>query len=249
MTMHRVMGLGLVVVAAVPLASLVGGCAPTDVSCEDLATCPHQMPNSDAGSDGQVDGGPGPSDDGADVGTLDTNASADVVRDGSDVEATCNSMLAPNESPCLNEKIALFVSPNGNDQTANAGQKSFAFKTIAAALAAVKAGPKRIYLCDDGRGYSEQLSIDAAADATLDGVALYGGFDCATWSYATTRRTKINAPPIAVVPPSGTPPSSTALAVKGVVGGIKLADIELGVGNSILPGGSSIGVVVDTSTN
>src|SRR5258708_15444632 len=111
MTMHRVMGLGLVVIAAVPLASLVGGCAPTDVSCEDLATCPHPMPNADGGPDGQADGGPSVSDDGADAATLDINAPGDAPRDGSDVETNCNSMLPPNESPCLNQKIPLFLSP------------------------------------------------------------------------------------------------------------------------------------------
>lgn len=248
--MHRLSYLGVMGISVVPFASWLGGCAPS-VDCEDLANCERSSGGPDAGPDSaMVDAAATPAEDAVDATTTDTTTAADVLRDGVDVESNCNSVLPPNESPCLNEKLAAFVSPAGDDQTGSAGHRNTAFKTIGAALRAVETGPKRIYLCDNAKDvYSEQLSIDAAAAPSLDGVSLYGGFECTNWTYATTRQAKINAPPIAVLPAGAHAPTSTALIVKGVVGGIKVADVELGVGNSILPGASSIGVIVDTSMN
>ena len=94
-----------------------------------------------------------------------------------------------------------------------------------------------MYVCDDGTGYSEQITFDAMVDAAVDGLALYGGFECATWTYATTRRTKV------------APPAGSALAVKGLTTGLTLADFELVAANASAFGASSIGAVLDTAMN
>jgi hypothetical protein len=57
------------------------------------------------------------------------------------------------------------------------------FKTIGKALSVAKGFFKRTYACDDGTGYGDALTVDAA----LDGTTMYGGFECSGWSYATSR--------------------------------------------------------------
>src|SRR6266508_2261412 len=144
----------------------------------------------------------------------------------------CTSTEPPATSTCVNE-AAVFVSPKGNDASGT-GRKAAPYKTIAMALqAASKTTFKRVYACDDGTGYPESLSIEA----TLDGLTIYGGFDCA-WTYgASAHRAKVN-------PPTGSP-----VTVKGLTKGLTMEDFELVAATATMPGGSSIGVIVDTSAN
>src|SRR5262249_7587978 len=148
----------------------------------------------------------------------------------------CTSTLPPSESLCVNEAIVLLVSSRGNDANAT-GKRGAEFRTIGAAIRATKAGPKRIYVCDDGVAYAETITIDATADAALDGISIYGGFDCADWSYQAARRAKV------------APTSGPALLVKGVTMGVRLADVELASANATSAGASSIAAIVDTAMN
>ncbi len=234
-------GMGVVGVGIIGAGLLAWACGSTDVSCEDTATCPR--PPSDGGRDGARDADAGPSDAPVEMGLGE--GSADAASDpseaqGSDgppaTDAACTSTLAPDESPCFNEKLALLVSPNGLDAVNATGERGKEFRTISAALAVIGSGIRRIYVCDDGRGYLDTIAIDATANAAVDGVSIYGGFDCA-WNYATTRRAKVN------------PPAGPALIVKGIVGSVKLADFELDGANATASGSSSIGAIVDTSMN
>ncbi len=56
-------------------------------------------------------------------------------------------------------------------------------------MAAAAAANKRVYACDDGSGYSETATLDLTA---LDGSGLFGGFECASWTYSTTARAKLS---------------------------------------------------------
>jgi hypothetical protein len=204
---------------------LAWSCGSTDVTCEDLANCA-KPPAEDASTDESAASG----SDSAEVGTHEA-------------EAGCTSTSPPSDGGCLNEAIAIFVSPKGNDSAS--GKRGSELRTIGAALRASKTGPKRIYVCDDGTGYAESLVIDAASDAgsadaatanaATDGISLYGAFDCATWSYDTTKRAKV------------TSPSGPALVLRGLVAGVTLADFELTSPNATAMGTSSIAAIVDTS--
>jgi hypothetical protein len=90
----------------------------------------------------------------------------------------------------------------------------------------------RVYACDEGTGYIDALTIDA----TFDGVNLYGGFECATWTYATTRRARVH------------PASGMALTVKSLTTGATVENFEFDAADSAM-GASSIGAVVDTALN
>ena len=117
---------------------------------------------------------------------------------------------SPTESTCLiSEKYGIFVSPLGNDAT-GVGTRAAPYKTLVKALQSAKGNVMRVYACDDGTGYPDALGIDA----TLDGMALYGGFECAGWSYATTRRAKVR------------PASGVALSVKALTVGLTVEDFD-----------------------
>jgi hypothetical protein len=135
----------------------------------------------------------------------------------------------------LNETIAILVSPKGNNATAT-GRRGSEYKTIGAALKAMKSGRTRVYVCDDGTGYAEQLTLDATQDASLDGLSLHGGFECTNWTYDTTRRAKVSSP------------TGPALTLRGFANGTTIADFDL-VAPAALPGTSSFGAIVDASMN
>jgi hypothetical protein len=230
--MRRLVSFGVAGVASAVVVFFASDCGSTDVTCEDLATCPRMTTGPDGGSGGA--GGSGGTGGAGAGGAMKGDASSDTA-DG-DAAAPCTSMLAPSESLCVNESIALLVSSRGNDVGAT-GKRGAEFKTIGAALRAAKTGPKRIYVCDDGAVYPEAITVDATIDAALDGIAIYGGFDCADWGYQSARRAKI------------APASGPALMVKGAATGVTLVDLELASANATSPGASSIAAVLDSSMN
>jgi hypothetical protein len=102
---------------------------------------------------------PGGGDGGADV--------ADTGRDGS-VDPCIET---PSAAECLNEETAMFVSAAASAEGAE-GSRAKPFKTIHAALGAVTAERKRIYICEGT--YPEDLALGAAHS----GVSLLGGVAC-----------------------------------------------------------------------
>jgi hypothetical protein len=222
--MGRLLGLGAVSVAGLTAALLVSSCGSTDVTCEDLATCPRSGQDgggdeTEAGADGQGGGG---------------SDAADAAEVG---DAGCTSTLPPSKSLCINGDIALLVSSRAGD--GGTGKRGSEFKTIGAAIRAAQLGPKRIYICDDGVPYTEAIAIDAFTDPALDGISFYGGFDCADWTYSADKRARVS------------PPSGPALTLRKIMSGVNLADLELVSADASTTawGTSSIAAIVDTATN
>jgi hypothetical protein len=82
------------------------------------------------------------------------------------------------------------------------------YATLATALQAAAAASLRVYACDEGTGYSEQIIVP-------DGARVFGGFDCIDWTYATTRRAVVHAP------------VSPALAIHAASSGVLMEDVEV----------------------
>jgi hypothetical protein len=154
----------------------------------------------------------------------------DVVREPDACDP--GTAKSPVESACLiSEKYGVFVSPQGNDAT-GAGTRTAPYKTLGKALQTAKGNGLRVYACDDGSGYTETVTFDAA----LDGVNWFGGFECSTWTYATTRRARVH-------PATGVP-----LTLKSLTIGTTIEDFQFDAANAAA-GQSSFGVMADSAVN
>ncbi|MGH7294197.1 MAG: hypothetical protein ACRELB_04660, partial [Polyangiaceae bacterium] len=124
--------------------------------------------------------------------------------------ASCNADCLPNSDdpstdPCVvADGLGVFVAPTGNDS--NDGSKEHPFGSIAHAMST----NARVYAC--GTFTAEQLTVTGN---TMDGTTVYGGFDCASWTYSASTPTKL-APTAA----------GFALTVNGLTKGVTFEDFE-----------------------
>jgi hypothetical protein len=219
-------------------AGIVDALDSTDAGDSDTTSNDADSSSNDASNDANGDRGAdvvrdmGAIDDGAIVdGSNDDVVGRDTVTDGDG--GSCDVSRSPVDTPCLiNDAYGVFVSPKGNDN--GSGTKAMPFKTLGKALAFAKSFAKRVYACDDGTGYAEALTVDAA----LDGTTLYGGFECSVWSYATSRRAKVQ------------PSAGVALTVKGLSIGFTAEDFEFEAADATGgTGTSSIAAILDSTQN
>ncbi len=149
--------------------------------------------------------------------------------------ASCNADCTlttgddPSTDPCVvADGLWIFVAEGSSTATAN-GTKEHPYATIVAGMDAAASGGKRVYACGT-------FTVASAIGATEDGVTVYGGFDCATWTYNASTRTKV-APTAA----------GFALTVNGLTTGVTFEDFEFDSIAATTPGGSSQAVLVNAS--
>jgi hypothetical protein len=174
----------------------------------------------------------------ADVASADrrvsdaSDALADQAPDTAIDVTPCNADAgrSPTDNPCIvSERYGVFVSPSGSDAS-GAGTRSAPFRTLSRALQAAKAETMRVFACDNGAGYTDPVTIDA----TLDGLAVYGGFECAGWTLVANARTRVR------------PAAGPALTIAGVAAGAIFENFELQAADAAV-GTSSIAVQVHAS--
>jgi hypothetical protein len=202
-------------------------------------------------SDGGAETDAGGNNDGtprADAGTADGSDSVPTTDAAEITDATLPDVFAdapldtppdvpvcdaspdrsPLDEPCLvDEAYGAFVSPRGSDITGN-GSRAAPYRTIGRAMRASKRG-RRVFVCDDGTGYSDPIVVDSSTD----GHAVYGAFDCATWVPSATARARV------------LPKAGPAIIVNGLAVGITLENFELRAADAAV-GASSIAAKIDT---
>jgi hypothetical protein len=137
---------------------------------------------------------------------------------------------SPVDNPCLvSERYGVFVSPAGSDAT-GAGTRVAPFQTINRGLQAAKRETMRVFVCDNGTGFTDPITVDA----TLESLAVYGGFDCAQWTLVANARTRVH------------PPAGLALTVSGITTGVTFENLDLQGADAAI-GASSIAVQVRSS--
>jgi hypothetical protein len=189
-----------------------------------------------SGGGSSAGGNAGTGGGGAGAGGADVDAG-----DGGDGAPACDETKSPTEATCLvSDKYAVFVSKGALNGT---GSKESPVGTIAAGLAAARtAGLKRVIVCN--ATYPENVAIANAQGA----VSIYGGFSCPVasnvdagpageWTY--------NAAVHAVVAPL----TGSALTVTGATNKVVISDVDLTAADATVPGTSSIGAIVATSTD
>jgi hypothetical protein len=150
--------------------------------------------------------------------------------------SACPASSTPDTDPSIiSDECGIFVSPGGTDGTDQGGHLN-PLKTIGAGLEVAKhTGHKRLYVCANNGAFTEQLQLDPA----FDGIDIYGGFDCSSldqWTYTGTKARITPANPIGAT-------------VTGLKAGATLQDLEITAANAIVPGGSSVGMIVNGSQN
>jgi hypothetical protein len=214
----------LLLLAASTCAALLVGCPVSgDRSCEELANCPDDGTDASA-TDASRDTSPSDA-------SPDGTPQADATTDADAGPPACNTALDPKAAPCVvDDALGVFVAPTGSDTTGN-GSKAKPYATITKALAAPKAAMLRAFVC--AGTYKEPAVITAAAD----GMAIYGGLDCATWAYDAANKV--------IVAPTAHGP---ALSVTGIPTALTIEDIEFDAQAGTAAGESSIAGVVSGAT-
>jgi hypothetical protein len=144
----------------------------------------------------------------------------------------CNGDALPTENLCtLHEAYGVFVSASQGVDDNKHGTRAQPLKTIKAALQGAAASGRRIYVCAET--YPENVTF-------ADGVSVFGNLKCpngANWEL-TTDRAKIAAPPSA---------DGIATRAKNIVKPTRIDSIEIVGANATTDGGSSIGLVAESS--
>ena len=183
------LGFGLTVVQ-------LTACSNSSDDCNATATCGATAGSSHAGSAGKSGGGDG-SDGGANNGGTSNVAGSSNMGGTSGAQGgggegggngACTGDVADDAACWTTNELGVFVSSDAGDDTAGDGTKEAPYKTITKGIAA--AAGKNVYVCVGTADYAEKISLDAASD----GIHIYGGFECSTWTYATTRSAQVLSP-------------------------------------------------------
>lgn len=188
--------------------------------------------------------------DGADVNVADAPEGSDGSVTTPDGEAgttpesgpppgdsgPCDPSADPATTPCvIDDAYGIFVSPQGDPQGAGTMKSPVSTISTAIMLAGNTTG-KRIYVCRDSGDYNETVTIGTS----VDGLALYGGFSCADWSYLPASE---GAPPanLNLLTPG------TAVTFSKLTVGFLVQDFSVVTPAATAGGASSIAVFVDAS--
>jgi hypothetical protein len=155
------------------------------------------------------------------------------MRDGAPDAPACDPASAPSETACvIDERYAVFVSPAGSDSTGE-GSRLHPYATLGKALLQAAAAHARVYACSTLGPFREAVTLDTS----LDGAALFGGFDCGDWAYVPGSSTELDST------------STTGIRVGGLTTGLHIEDFVITAQDATDPGGSSFGMFVAGSRN
>jgi hypothetical protein len=194
----------------------LSACSNSADDCNATATCGATAGTSPAGSAGKSGSGgtdAGGSNGGSSgtAGSSSTSGSAGVMGNGGDGGAggtACTGDVSDDSACWTTNELGVFVSSDTGDDTTGNGTKEMPFKTITKGIAS--ASGKNVYVCVGAADYSEKISLDLASD----GIHIYGGFECATWTYATTRSAQVLSP------------SNIALRIDGLKKGAHIENVS-----------------------
>ena len=171
------------------------------------------------------DATPPPPEDGGDGGSVVVPSEA-----GDGAPGSCDPTKDPKDEPCLVDGVfGVFVSGTTGRDT-GIGTKADPLKTIAEGIAKGTAGSKRVFVC--AGTYDEHVVVGA----TQDGIRVYGGFDCVSWTYASANGVKVAPSTVGY-----------ALEVDLLKTGATFEDLEFDSQSAKVAGASSVAVFANLS--
>lgn len=138
--------------------------------------------------------------------------------------------IPSDDNPAIANTCGLFVSSSSGDDTSGDGSQAKPLKTLAAAVEQATAKGMPLYAC------AEEFS---GSVVLANGIALYGGLDCANeWVYAgATKKSVLVGDADAI-----------ALTIAKTAGGAEVVDFTIQARDAANAGGSSIAVLVEQVT-
>ncbi len=140
---------------------------------------------------------------------------------GGSIPAGCDP--AQNKD-AVADTCGAFVSPTGNDESGK-GTKASPFKSFKRALEK----NDTIYACVGQAAFTEEVVLDKKA-------TLFGGLDCAAWTYDETKRTALTAEP-----------DKIPLELTSAAGGSAIENFAISAKDAVTLGGSSIAVIAEAA--
>ena len=182
----------------------------------------------DHGQDGGAAGGESPADSAQAAGAGGEGGANDAVEadggaagDGGSAR-TCDETRSPVNEVCrLNEDVAIFVSPTGDNT--NAGTRDAPLETLTKAIELAAEAGKAVIACTGS--FQENIAIRGATQ-----VKLYGGFACAEGWRSGAERTR-------VAPSEGIP-----LTIESATSPVLVEGVDFIAPNATVLGHSSIAV-------
>jgi hypothetical protein len=220
------LGLGL-------LGAQLTACSNSSDDCNATATCGTAAssnagkPGAGAASDAGSNAGGTPSGGGAPNTSGTTGAGGEAGGPGSE----CMGGVADDPTCWASNELGVFVSSDAGDDTNGNGTKEAPFASISKGIEA-SAG-KNVYVClGDADFYEEKLTI---TELSGDGVRIYGGFECAGWTYSKTRYAGVSSP------------EPTALRISGLKKGATIENLRFVAANGTEADPSSYGAFITDS--
>ncbi|MCC6523887.1 MAG: hypothetical protein IT373_14610 [Polyangiaceae bacterium] len=143
---------------------------------------------------------------------------------GGSVDPGCVPSTLQAGTPLPETCTGVFVSGSSGSDTTGDGSRAAPYASLAKAVSESAAV---IYAC-------AEPTADTATVTLPGGTTLFGGLDCADFSYSGTKSTLAPGAPIALVLEAG--------------GGIDIEDFDVEAAPGATPGGSSIGILANGST-
>lgn len=160
-----------------------------------------------------------------DAGEVDAVAAPVKADAGPPAPPGCDASKLPTEDPCVvRDSMGIFVAKSGSD-AAGDGTRAKPFATIAKANAkASSSSLSRVYACADT--YPEPITL-------VDGVSIFGYFDCANgWRVDTKLKAVVASP------------TSPALRGTSLKKTMRVESFDVRAPDATVPSGSSIGAIV-----
>ena len=174
----------------------LSACSNSADDCNATATCGATGGSTAAGTAGKAGGNnEGGTSHG---GTMNTSGasntsgtSGSMGNGGEGGNGACSGDVSDDAACWTTNALGVFVSSDSGDDTNGKGTKEMPFRTITKGIAIAAAAGKNVYVCVGAADYGEKISLDSTA---TDGIRIYGGFECANWTYATTRNAQVLSP-------------------------------------------------------
>ena len=225
---------GIIALTVFALAMQAFGCSESS-DCVGNRTCATAIAGTSgqasSGSSGSGDGGSSASGTSNAGGSSGTSGGMGTSGEGGGGNRECDGDVSDDATCWTTNEHGVFVSSEHGDDTTADGSKELPYKTLSKGIAA--AAGKKVYVCVGTDDYTERVSLDKTSGQGR----IYGGFECETWTYDTSRSAQVISP------------NTIALRVQSVTEGAYIENVDFTAADGNGDDASSYGAFITDSKN